>query len=291
NKTVEQATKPVTDIAGDSAAPVAEAVNNTTKAVTKTVENTTESVTGTVDSTTKTVTKTVVETTKPVTESLTDDKPLLEVDLSDDPAVKVNTGVVDVEVSKDPQVKVDTGVVDADVSNEPAVKVDVEAEEPDEPLIDTEDKDSVVKREREDARKEPVKKEVPVETDQSSIQISKAKNHIETILTKPVVVEKERAVKMEAPKNQNDQPSPPRKKMEPVLTTTTMNSTSQSSSTSGTSGQVTGSSSLWVFSEQYATAINFQKANMYEKNNLYYDQWLNAPPSQPPQDSLLFKSI
>ncbi|MFP3472509.1 hypothetical protein R0J90_20865, partial [Micrococcus sp. SIMBA_144] len=81
-----------------------------------------------------------------------------------------------------------------------------------------------------------VKEEVPVELDQSSIGISKAKNQIETILTKPVEVEKERSVKMEVPENQTEQPSPPRKKIEPVLTTTTMNSTTQSSSTSGMSG-------------------------------------------------------
>ncbi|MCA1060019.1 hypothetical protein LCL96_13865 [Rossellomorea aquimaris] len=286
NKTVENTTKPVTDIVGDSAAPVTETVNNTTKAVTKTVEQTTKSVTGTVDSTTKTVTNTVEKTTKPVTDALSDDEPLLEVDLSDDPEVKVNTGVVDVEVSKDPQVKVDTGVVDGDVSKEPAVKVGAETEVPEGPLNDTED----VEMEREEVQEEPIR-EVTVEPDKISNKISKAKRLSKTILTKPVKVEEKEAVKMAEPKNLNEHPFPPRKKMEPVLMTTSMNSPSQSSSTGGMSSQVTGSTSLWVVSEQYATAVYFQKANMYEKKNLYYDQWLNAPPSQPPQDSLLFKSI
>ncbi|MDT9025937.1 hypothetical protein [Rossellomorea yichunensis] len=273
-KTVEHTTEPVTDIAGDSAAPVTETVNNTTKAVTNTVEKTTKSVTGTVDSTTKTVTDTVEETTKPVSDSLSDDKPLLEVDLSDDPEVKVNTGIVDVEVSEDPQVKVDTGIVETEVKDEPSVDTKIENDD--------------AEVEKVDVRKEPVQQEVPAETsaekaDQSSIRMSKAKQLNETILTKPAEVEQKERAKAEESEKQNELPFTPVKKMEPLLTTTTFHSTSQSSSTSGVSGQVTGSTSLWYVSDQQAMAVNFQKANLYEKKNLYYDQWLNAPPSQPPQ--------
>ncbi|MGD6846032.1 hypothetical protein [Rossellomorea aquimaris] len=291
NRTVEQTTEPVTDIVGDSTAPVTETVNNTTKAVTNTVEKTTKSVTGMVDSTTKTVTETVEETTKPVSDSLSDDKPLLEVDLSDDPEVKVNTGIVDVEVSEDPQVKVDTGVVDADVSKKPSVKVDtgiVETEVKDEPSVDIKIENDDAEVEKVDVRKEPVKQEVTAETsaekaDQSSIRMSKAKQLNETILTKPAEVEQKERAKAEESEKQNELPFTPVKEMEPLLTTTTLHTTSQSSSTSGVSGQVTGSTSLWYVSDQQAMAVNFQKANLYEKKNLYYDQWLNAPPSQPPQ--------
>jgi len=273
DKTVERSTKPVTDIVGESAAPVTETVNNTTKSVTNTVEETTKTVTNTVESTTNMVTNTVEETTEPVTDSLSDEKPLLEVDLSDEPEVKVNTGVIDTEVSKDPQVKVDTGIVETEVNDEPSVDIQV---------------DENVEVEKEDVQKETFKQDVPDEasskgTDENSIRISKAKQLKDSILTKPAKVEAKEAFKVEEPKNRKERPFTPAKKMEPVLTTTTMNSTSQPSSTSGMNGQTTGSSSLWYVPDQQAVAVNFQKANLYEKKNLYYDQWLNAPPSQPPQ--------
>jgi hypothetical protein len=290
DKTVEHTTKPVTDIVGESAAPVTETVNNTTKAVTNTVEQTTKSVTGTVDSTTKTVTDTVEETTKSVSDSLADDKPLLDVDLSDHPEVKINTGNVDIEVSKEPEVKVETGGLDADVSNEPSAKVE------DEPSVARPKENDEVEVERGDAPKEPVKQEVPVEgsaeeAEKSSLRLSKAKQVKESLRTNPAEVEQKEPAKVEESEKQHELPFTPVKKMEPVLTTTTLNSTSQSSSTSGVSGQVSGSTSLWYVSDQQAVTVNFQTANMYEKNNRYYDQWLNAPPSQPPQQSLLFKSI
>ncbi|WP_201714903.1 hypothetical protein [Rossellomorea arthrocnemi] len=312
DKTVEHTTKPVTDIVGESAAPVTETVNNTTKAVTNTVEQTTKSVTGTVDSTTKTVTDTVEETTKSVTgtvdsttktvtdtveettksvsDSLADDKPLLDVDLSDHPEVKINTGNVDIEVSKEPEVKVETGGLEADVSNEPSAKVE------DEPSVARPKENDEVEVERGDAPKEPVKQEVPVEgsaeeAEKSSLRLSEAKQVKESLRTNPAEVEQKEPAKVEESEKQHELPFTPVKKMEPVLTTTTLNSTSQSSSTSGVSGQVSGSTSLWYVSDQQAVTVNFQTANMYEKNNRYYDQWLNAPPSQPPQQSLLFKSI
>ncbi|MGR3762752.1 hypothetical protein [Rossellomorea sp. NS-SX7] len=276
NRTVDTAVEPVSRLTGDSAAPVTDMVKETTKSVTNTVEHTTKTVTGTVEDTAETVTETVDDTTKPVTESLSDDEPLVEVDV------------------EDPEVKVDTGIIEADVSDEPTVNV--ETGDPDE--IQDSPNTTEIPESQEREKDAPDKENEGTSELSTETRMNKAKQIEESITAattetaspeeKPVNTG---AVDGQAEESKNDFPPIPYKQMEPVLTNSTIKTANGHSTSTNGMGQTAAAGSLQVVREQEADNVSLERAGFNGNENLYYDQWLNAPPSQPPQPSLLFKSI
>ncbi|WP_175986910.1 hypothetical protein [Bacillus sp. Marseille-Q1617] len=276
NRTVDTAVEPVSRLTGDSAAPVTDTVKESTKSVTNTVEHTTKTVTGTVEDTAETVTETVDDTTKPVTESLSDDEPLVEVDV------------------EEPEVKVETGIIEADVSDEPSVNV--ETEDPD--RIQDSPNTTVIPESQESKKDAPDKENKGTSELSTETRMNKAKQIEESITAaatgtaspekKPVNTG---AVEGQAEESKNDLPPIPYKQMEPVLTNSTTNTTNGHSTITNGMGQSPAAGNLQAFREREADNVSLERSGFNGKENLYYDQWLNAPPSQPPQHSLLFKSI
>lgn len=278
NQTVETAVEPVSRLTGDSAAPVTDAVKDTTISVTNTVEKTTKTVTGTVEYTTETVTGTVDDTVKPVTDSLTDDKPLVEIDV-DEPKVKVDAGIIDTEVSEKPSIQVDPGGSDE-------TKGQKEVEGP-------------VEQTRNMEEPKASKQGIEETTEKSTeTRMSKARQIEGAITVKNTGADSSEGrqataqpedEKTEGPANPG--PETPFKKMEPILNNPTSNSSNGYSTGASGTGQSAAAGSLQIVREQEADHLRLERAAFNGKDHLYYDQWLNAPPSQPPQISLLLQSI
>jgi hypothetical protein len=279
NRTVDTAVEPVSRLTGDSAAPVTDTVKETTKSFTNTVEHTTKTVTGTVEDTAETVTETVEDTTKPVTESLSDDEPLVEVDV-DDPGVKVDTGIIEADVSEEPSVIVGTGnpdeIEDSSRTPEVPVRQESEADAPDKGDKENEGTSELSTETRMNKAKQIEESITAAATDTASSEEKQVNTG---------------AVDGQAEESKNDFPPIPYKQIEPVLTTSPINMANGHSTSTNGMGQTAAAGSLQVVREQEADNISLERAGFNGKENLYYDQWLNAPPSQPPQTSLLLQSI
>ncbi|NQD67183.1 hypothetical protein HP456_14805 [Bacillus haikouensis] len=279
NETVETATEPVTDITGGSAAPVTDTVKSTTESVTKTVRNTTKSVTTTVETTTENVTETVEDTTKPVTDPLTDDEPLLEVNVSEKPDVKVDTEVIETEVSEDSTVKLETGTTETDAGKSPSVNAEEEA-------------DAIPSADVNEKTGETVSDKSAGPSADAENSMNKARKLEKSITAKESESAPPVTKKVKTDETKDRLPLIPDKKMEPIVTNTTMQpGAGQSTGTSGMNGSTTISNSHWIVWDNDANRVRFLRSDFNGNQNLYYDQWLNAPPSQPPQTSLLYKSI
>ncbi|BCB02437.1 hypothetical protein [Bacillus sp. KH172YL63] len=267
--TVDQVTGTVTNTVEKTAKAAGDTVNKTvqrtTEPVTKIAGDSAAPVTDTVNNTTKAVTTTVEKTTKNVTDTVeaTSKKAIDTVEETARPVTESDGKPL---TESNPTDEADTVIVEE---------------------VNMEDDKGKVKQ------VEPPESS-SVKIDQHSIRVTKAKQIKENILTQPLEAERgqrnNQQTADETSETDGKRPFTPAKQIEPMLTTTNMNTTNQSTSANGVSGHNAGSTSIW-YVEQQAMAVNLQKASVYEKKNLYYDQWLNAPPSQPPQTSLLFKSI
>jgi len=226
--------------------------------------------------------ETVNETTQSVTKNVTDEKPLVEVKLSEKPSIKVNANVIEAEVSTKPVLKVETPVSEIKVT-EP-VQVDVETKN-----IPTDQKNEEV---------EPIK-------ETSSTVIEKAVGS-DVVETNPTIVEpkvKPESVdifeetetegiqlssedtKTEEFDLQNELPFVPFRGMEnmeqiKVIPTIPSGPSTQNSPSSTNIGLTLGVFNTFEVDQSYKTFSYFGK------ERLFFDQWLNAPPSQPPQSSL-----
>lgn len=226
--------------------------------------------------------ETVNETTKSVTKTVTDEKPLVEVKLSEKPSIKVNANVIEAEVSTKPVLKVETPVSEIKVT-EP-VQVDVETKN-----IPTDVKVEEV---------EPIK-------ETSSTVIEKAVGS-DVVETNPTIVEpnvKPESVdifeetetegiqsssedtKTEEFDLQNELPFVPFRGMEnieqiKVIPTIPSGPSTQNSPSSTNIGLTLGVFNTFEVDQSYKTFSYFGK------ERLFFDQWLNAPPSQPPRSSL-----
>jgi hypothetical protein len=275
-RTVDKAVEPVSHLTGDSAAPVTDTVKETTKSVTNTVEHTTKTVTGTVEDTAETMTETVDDTTKPVTVSLSEDEPLVEVDV-EDPEVDVDTGIIEEGVSDGPSVNVETGDPD-EIQDLPSTTEIPESQESktDAPYKENEET-SELSTETRMTKAKQIEESITAATTETD---SPEKKQVNT-----------QAVDGQAEESKNDFPPIPYKQMEPVLTNSTINTANGYSTSTNGMGQTAAAGSLQVVREQEADNVSLERAGFNGSENLYYDQWVNAPPSQPPQTSLLFKSI
>lgn len=227
--------------------------------------------------------ETVNETTQSVTKTVTDEKPLVEVELSDKPTIKVNTPLIESEVSTKPVVKVETPIAEINVT-EP-VQVDVETK-----IIPTDLKVEEVEPFKE-ISSTVIEKAVGsyvVETKKSTIVEPNVKPEsvdiFEETETEDIQLSLE-DTKTEEFDLQNELPFVPFKGMEnieqiKVIPANPSGPITQNSPISTSIGLTLGIFNTFKVDQSYKTFSYFGK------ERLFFDQWLNAPPSKPPQSSL-----
>jgi hypothetical protein len=254
------------------------------------------------------IVKNVTETTQKVTKAVESEEPIVEVKVSTSPSVKVNTGVVEAEVSKTPKVKVDTSIAKVEVAD--TVKVDtevVQAEVERDPQISV--KTPVVDVESSGPTQSTTDKEIRVtlvpETEVTELPVEKLKQEVPPVMkneivkpniSKQLIIDEEqddalnetsrneRSLNVETDKPKNALPIPMQVPInyEQVQATPTFQS---GPSTLSNSSLTMGSMTFAVLDGYDVSSQNGTMA-YFGKTRLFFDQWLNAPPSQPPQYSL-----
>ncbi|MGE6487061.1 hypothetical protein [Paenisporosarcina sp. NPDC076898] len=254
------------------------------------------------------IVKTVTETTQKVTKAVESEKPIVEVKVSTSPSVKVNTGVVEAEVSKTPKVKVDTSIAKVEVADTVAVDTEVvQAEVKRDQQISVQtpvvDVDSSVPTQS-TTDKEILVNPVP-ETEVTELPVEKLKQEVPPVMTNEIVkpdISKQRIideeqndalnetsrnerllnVEIDKPKNALSIPMKMPTNYEQVQATPTFQSgPSTLSNSSLSSGSMT-----FALLDGYDVSNQNEPLAYFGKTRLFFDQWLNAPPSQPPQHSL-----
>ncbi|MFX3673381.1 MAG: hypothetical protein ACE3JQ_02890 [Paenisporosarcina sp.] len=202
----------------------------------------------------------VIEKADKVTESVNNYQPLVEVNLINNPSIRANTGIVETGISKTPILKVNTSVAKLEVSEPLKVQIDTEvgqAEDSVEPTLDTVN--------------EELMEEPAVE---SSNTIPESINLFETPVEKQIVL-KETTVSMET------RHIPLREKYDhdPLIVMPSFQSVPYQHA----------NASSWS-AVAVLESIGHEDSNgfftYFGKGRMYFDQWLNAPPSQPPKESL-----
>ncbi len=285
------------------------------------LSQTISSVTKSVSKTTKKVTQSFSDE-KPLVDVKLTEKPSIKVDagavkvdVSDQPSVKVDTGVIDANVSEKPSVKIDTGSVKVDVSDQPSVKVDtdvIDANVSEKPSVkinsgavkvdvsekhsvkinpDRRDKSSKIQEKEstgQDVSKPIVKTEEPL-----PVEKSVAKDIVVAqVITQPDKmdnsVEQTDSVESKMILNNVETPvkSKPNFSKDHFSAVTVSQNTPSSSSTNSFNGFSSGLAVGGII-PAYQQEFVFTNAVQYDRNQNYYDQWLNAPPAQPPQKALL----
>lgn len=274
----------VTNIVKDTARAV-DRVDQTVNKVTETVKPVNEAV--------KTVTNTVDTVKEAVpTEKLKSSKPIADVDLSEKPSIQVD--VLDQEVnvtvpvtSEKPQVEVKLPVVSEIVTTEPEVEEVVEAKpEPapattpvTEPVVENKPNTSETINETKGAI---TKKPVAVTT--KEIFVKDIENPVST---SGEVLKKSRDQKeTEKPVRQKTSPDYPVTQKVTQTQMLTPSSQGGQSPSGSSNGPMTSSSTVTFL----AILDGGQNDTQLETGSVrgegvrhYYDQWLNAPPGQPPQ--------
>lgn len=254
----------------------------------------------------KKVVESINKTTQKVTTTVADEEPILEVNISEAPSIKVNTSVLEAEVSKTPKVNVDTPIVKVEVAD--TVEVDTEEESEPEIAVQT----PVVKVESPAPSETTTGKEVietpivdveivepPVESiKQGTNPIQENEKVKPQSLPSPIIgdVQEEMGIeqgsidivaevesKKETPKQAIAIPLPMNEPtiFEQVKVTPTFQS---GPSTQTNSGSTTGVATVATFNGMDITTQS-GTLTYIGKTRLFFDQWLNAPPSQPPQDT------
>lgn len=230
--------------------------------------------------------ETVTETTQSVSKTVTDEIPLVEVEKSDKPAIKVDTPLVEAEISTKPEVKVETPVAEIKVT-EP-VQVDVETK-----IIPTDVKDEEV---------EPIK-------EVSSTVFEKAVGSDVVEIEKPTMVEpnvkpesldvfeeeqtddiqfiqlSSENTKTEEFDFQKEQPVGPFRGMGNMEQIKIIPTIPSGPSTQNSPSSTNFGLTLGIFNA-IGVDLSYTTFSYFGKERLFFDQWLNAPPSQPPQSSL-----
>ncbi|MQR97252.1 hypothetical protein [Fictibacillus phosphorivorans] len=266
-------------------------VKDTTRAVDR-VDQTVNKVTETikpVDEAVETVTDTV-DTVKEIvpTETLKQSKPIVDVELSEKPSIKVD--VVDQEVNvtvpvktEKPQVEVELPVVSEIVTTKPEVEEVVEVK-PDPAPIPKPVTEPVVKN-------KPIISEKVSETKDVSLQkpeVVLKKEMINMEIENPVntgtsgdVLKKSRDQKeSELPIRQKTSPDYPVTQM---LTPSSQGGQTTSNSSNGPMNSSTTITFLAILDGGHSEAQHETGVRLDGGVRHYYDQWLNAPPGQPPQ--------
>ncbi|MGA4720972.1 hypothetical protein [Fictibacillus nanhaiensis] len=271
-------------------------VKDTTRAVDR-VDQTVNKVTETVkpvDQAVKTVTNTVDTVKEAVpTEKLKSSKPSVDVNLSEKPSIKVD--VLDQEVNvtvpvtpEKPQVEVKLPVVSEIVTTKPEVEEVVEAKpEPaptptpvTEPVVGNKPNTSETINETKDViTKKPIvvtKKEIFEKDIENSVSTS----------TSGEVLKKSRDQETQKPVRQKTSPDYPVTQKATQTQMLTPSSQGGQSPSGSSNGPMTSSSTVTFLAILDGGQNNTQLetgSRLGEGVRHYYDQWLNAPPGQPPQ--------
>lgn len=283
---------------------VTEEVDNTTSQVEEALPIETDQIEP-IQSVTKVV-EAVNSSTKKVTAIVTSEEPILEVNISETPSIKVNKSVVETEVSNTPKLNVDTPIVkvevadtvevDTEVQSEPksavqapVVKVEspapsettIKKEVMDTPIVNVEITEPPVESAKQGAKPiQPNEKVKPQSSPSPIIGDVQDEMVIERGLI-DIVAEVE--PKMETPKQAIAIPLPMKEptNFEQVKVTPTFQS---GPSTQTNTGSTTGIATVATLN---GMDITTQSGTLpfIGKTRLFFDQWLNAPPSQPPQDT------
>lgn len=260
------------------------------------------------------IVETVDETTQKVTETVNDNQPIVEVNVSKEPSIKVNAGIIETEVSETPKVKADTPILEVNVSDK--VKVDaaetvvVEADAEDVQVEDTTPKTSeelpvgAVETEPSTTGNEPPATdtpevpvvEIPEMEKQDTLPIQVIDKVKPESLAQPVIgaTSQEAEVTPQSTENSfevessNDVtgnigpisiPMKEPTKYEQLKVIPTFQS--GPSTPTGPSGAV-GALTIALLDNQILSEPNETLA-FHGMSRTFFDQWLNAPPSQPPQ--------
>lgn len=203
-----------------------------------------------------------------VAETVEVEKPLVEVNLTKEPSIKADTGVVEVDVSKNQLVQVDTVVSKVEVAEPLDVEVDTEVVQVEASLVPpplkTNAKQLVERAEEQESISQP-----------QSINKDEITVKDQVIITPPFDDKPSDTV--------NNSPSPLKKfEFDPLKAFPQIQS--------GPYQQLNQSSGHVNMAMAVLESINHEYANgfftYFGRGRMFFDQWLNAPPSQPPQISL-----
>ncbi|MBD1380436.1 hypothetical protein [Metabacillus arenae] len=281
----------------------------------------------TVDKVVPTVTESLSKRNDKVTNSFSDEKPRVEVNLSEEPSLEEDAGAVKANESKQPNVKVETEVGDVEASKGSSVNVNAGVGEADvsrDSSVEVSEDHSVkIKTGGAAARVEDHKSvhldaggvddKRPVKSEEGSFKpgieeapVTKEKPSAEETVNNevdgktPVQIQKDRTniLTIESDGQRNGNPKAIEKNTTPVnsppieskdhLVGITVSQNVPSSSTMTLNGFSSSMSMLGVVYSIYQDKILTYSVHN-GKNKIFFDQWLNAPPSQPPQGSLLLK--
>ncbi|WP_433747235.1 hypothetical protein [Falsibacillus pallidus] len=249
----------------------------------------------------KSVTNTVENTVKNVVGTKADEK-LVDVDLGEKPKIKVNTGIADIEVDESPSVKIgkqsgDTsndeatvnvkaGPIETEVSTEKSsVKVEVNhSKQEDKPSV----KQHPAEKETDAGQQEqPIAPSIkPIEEKSETVSSASDVPKVKMSQGQPLL-EKQQEGKTPVPVPDQDRRTGHYEAIVPA------------GGSGGTSIQTTGSSGGTGTAVSPAFAVilgsGFDLEYRYlqprtGKSKIYYDQWLNAPPSEPPK-SFFFLNV
>jgi hypothetical protein len=242
------------------------------------------------------IVETVNETAKKVTEAV-------EVNVSPSPYIKVNTGIVEAEVSESPKVKVDTSIAKAEIDD--SVKVDIQVRNDIKPHLTVQ------------TPKVNVETSVP---EQSTPEIDEPQTTKAEVEIEPDFVQKqEPSVEKDKPDSSEQPEFVGTWEQLALAESTTIPSNSISAQVENIARNIPSSGLPLIPTGEYdqmkvmlpfqsgpstptntvATGgvmpvadLNGMELSMENRNliysaktRLFFDQWLNAPPSQPPQHS------
>jgi len=259
------------------------------------------------------IVETVNETTQKVTETVTEDQPIVEVNVTKEPSIKVNASVIKAEVSKTPKVKVDTPIAEVNVSD--TVKVDV---------ADTVKSEADAEDVQVEVSIPQTSKKLPVGADKAeSSEPSTTVNEMPATDIPEVIVEEQLEdalpIQVEVKVKPESMPQPvigetiQEAEVTPQSTENSLEVESSNdvagnivpisipmreptkyeqlkviptfqsspSTPTGPSGAV-GALTIALLDNQILTEPNETLA-FHGMSRTFFDQWLNAPPSQPPQ--------
>jgi len=234
--------------------PIAEEVTGTT---TQLLNEPEQPVTKTVDA--------VKVISEKVAETIEVEKPL---NLTREPSIKANTGVIEVDVSEKPLVKVDTTVAKVEVSEPLDVEVDTEVVKTEVSIVPpplTSNKKPLVERAEE---QEPRAQPQSINKNEISVK--------DQVILEPPIDDKptDTVDKSPIPLKENE--------FDPLIAIPPIQS--------GPYNQLNSSSGHVNMAMAVLESVNHEYANgfftYFGRGRTFFDQWLNAPPSQPPQNSL-----
>jgi len=205
-----------------------------------------------------------------VEETLEVEEPVVEVNLTKEPSIKANTGVIEVDVSNKPLVNVDTAVAKVEVSEPMNVEVNTEVVQIEASIVPPPLKSNEKRLVEDGEEQRTISQPQPMNKN----EFTAVKDQV---ILEPAIDDKpsDTVNKSSSPLKENE--FDPLQALPPIQT--------------GPYHQLNSSSGHVNMSMAILESLNQENANgfftYFGQGRMFFDQWLNAPPSQPPQKSLL----